>query len=140
MNESRINTYKVMCELTNWKARFTNGDGKIWHFPAAMYSEQVYYESNGDYHICLVRTLRRKKLIFCILASPEKKYDALNDFIRLSGISITDVMFSEIENKEAYMLLKAAKDRGFGIYENRIFDRFNIDYDFPLHNFKSESN
>lgn len=136
MNENRINTYKVMCDLTNWKERFTNVDGKINHFPAAMYSEQVYYESNGDYYICLVRTLRRKKLIFCILASPKKKSDALNDFIRLSGISITNVMLSEIEKKEAYTLLKAAKDRGFGIYENRIFDRFNIDYDFPLHNFK----
>lgn len=40
MSENKICLYKVECELTNWKDRFTNHDGDTLFFPAAMYSEQ----------------------------------------------------------------------------------------------------
>lgn len=136
MSENKICLYKVECELTNWKDRFTNHDGDTLFFPAAMYSEQVYYESKEKYHICLSRMIRRKRLIFCVLATPDYKSKALNDYVCLSGLSINNVTFSEVDIHDGYKLLRAAKDRGLGINENIVFERFGFDHHCPRHNSK----
>lgn len=129
-----IKMFRVDCELTNWKQRFVNGEGEIKLFPAAMYSEQIYYESNGEYHICLSRMTRRKKMHFCILSSESNKDKPLDDFIKLSGLEIKDVSLREIENYEGYRMLKHAQSRGYGINENIVFNRFGLEHIFPKKN------
>lgn len=134
MKENKIKFYRVECELTNWNQRFVNDEGKIMHFFAAMYSEQVYYESNSEYHVCLSRIFRRKKMHFCILSSDENKNIAFKHFIDLSGLDVKDIVFYEIDKHDGYRMLKASQSRGFGINENIIFKRFELDAIFPTKN------
>lgn len=129
-----IKMYRVNCELTNWKERFVTAEGEILHFPAAMYSEQVYYESKGAYHICLTRMSRRKTLHFCILSYENNKDKAINDFLCLSGLTIKDINSCEIDNYECYRMLKHAQSRGYGINENIVFNRFGLEHIFPEKN------
>lgn len=103
-----------------------------------MYSKQVYYEATGKYHVFLARMLRRKKLTFCLLAMPDNKSKDLDDFVRLSGLSITNITFSKIDNHDGYKLLQTAKDRDYRINENIIFDRFGLEHIFPRHNNQRE--
>lgn len=75
-----------------------------------------------------------KIMHFCILSSDENKNIAFKHFIDLSGLDVKDIVFYEIDNHDGYRMLKASQSRGFGINENIIFKRFELDAIFPTKN------